>query len=243
MPAFDEEIEAAAQEGIKIQTLISPKRILTDKEKLSGLEFIQNELGELDESGRKKPVPVAGSEHIINLDTLIVAISEDSGKDCMSAAQSADILTTDYNTIRADKLTLATNRPGVFAAGDVVTGPNTVIEAIAAGKKATIMIDRYIRGEDMLKETLPYKPTIYVEPVELDHEEVQEAKRIETPRAPSEWRCRNFAEVEVSLSLEEAHKEAQRCLRCDLEFTKPAVQEIEVKGVEEINVGEDSIHA
>ena len=242
MPAFEEEIEAAAQEGIKIQTLISPKRIITEKGKLSGLEFLQNELGELDESGRKKPVPVAGSEHIINLDTLIVAISEDSGKDCMSAAQSANVLTTDYNTIRADKITLATNRPGVFAAGDVVTGPNTVIEAIAAGKKAAIMIDRYIRGEDMLKETLPYKPTIYIEPVEMDHEEVQEARRIETPRAPSEWRCRNFAEVEVSLSLEEARKEAQRCLRCDLEFTKPAVQEIEVKDVEKVEVAEESTH-
>jgi NADH-quinone oxidoreductase subunit F len=242
MPAFDEEIEAAVQEGIQIKTLVSPTRIITENGKLSCLELMQNELGELDASGRKKPVPVAGSEYCINLDTIIVAISEDSGKDCMTAAQSADILTTDYNTIKADKITLATNRSGVFAAGDVITGPNTVIEAIAAGKRAAIMIDRFIKGEDMLRETPLYKPSAFVEPLEMNYEEVEAAKRFETPRAPSEWRRRNFAEVEVSLSLEEACKEAQRCLRCDLEFTKPAVQEVDIKGVEEIEVAEESIH-
>jgi NADH-quinone oxidoreductase subunit F len=229
MPAFAEEIDAAAQEGIEIQTLVSPIRIIKSKGRLSGLECIKNKLGEIDTSGRKKPIPVPGSEHIINLDTLIVAISEDSGKDCMTAAQSGGIETTSSNTIQADKLTLSTSRPGVFAAGDVMTGPNTVIEAIAAGKRAAIMIDRYIKGEKMVQIVKPYLPEIYVEPMEIDHDKLQHAKRIETPRAPSEWRRRNFSEVEVSLSAEEARSEASRCLRCDLEFTKPKVQELELK--------------
>jgi NADH-quinone oxidoreductase subunit F len=242
MPAFEEEIEAAVQEGIQLKTLVSPKRIIPKNGKICSLELIQNELGELDTSGRKKPVPVPGSEFLIELDTLIVAISEDSGKDCMTAAQSANIQTTKSNTILADKITLATNRPGVFAAGDVVTGPNTVINAIAAGKRAAMVIDRYIKGENMIKETPLYKPTIYVEPVKMNYEEIEESKRIDTPRAPSEWRRRNFSEVEVSLSLEEAAKEAYRCLRCDLEFTKPAVQEVELKRVEEVDVTEEMNH-
>jgi NADH-quinone oxidoreductase subunit F len=242
MPAFEEEIDAALQEGIELKTLVSPTRINSENEKLSSLELIQNELGKLDTSGRKKPVPVPGSEFTVELDTLIVAISEDSGKDCITAAQSAKIKTTNYNTIVADKITLATNRPGVFAAGDVVTGPNTVIDAIAAGKTAAKMIDRYIKGEDMLTETPLYKPSIFIEPVEKNYKEIEEGRRIDTPRAPSEWRRRNFAEVEVSLSLEEAGKEAQRCLRCDLEFTKPAVQEIKLKSVEHVEIAEETIY-
>ena len=242
MPAFEEEIEAATQEGIRIITLVSPKRIITENGKLRALEFIKNKLGDLDRSGRKKPVPIEGSEFSIELDTLIVAISEDSGKDCMTAAQSAKILTTDWNTVMADKLTLATNRPGVFAAGDVVTGPNTVIEAIAAGKRAAMMIERYVMGKDLLQEPKPYRPTVYIEAPEMNYEEIENAKRIDTPRAPSEWRRRNFAEVEVSLSLEEAKKEANRCLRCDLEFSKPKVQEVERESLPEIEALEEHSH-
>jgi NADPH-dependent glutamate synthase beta subunit-like oxidoreductase len=183
---------------------------------------------------------VAGSEFTLDLDTLIVAISEDSGKDCMSAAKSADIETTGWNTIKADKNTLATNRPGVFAAGDVITGPNTVIEAIANGKTAALMIDRFLHKRDLVQEITPTRPTVYVEPVEIDHEDMEDAKRIETPRAPSEWRRRNFSEVEVSFSSEEACFEAKRCLRCDLEFTKP---EPEKTVPDDTKVVEEIVHA
>ncbi|MFN2127374.1 MAG: NADH-ubiquinone oxidoreductase-F iron-sulfur binding region domain-containing protein, partial [Anaerolineales bacterium] len=120
MPAFEEEIEAAIQEGIEIQTLVSPVKIIEKQGRISAIECIRNELGELDSSGRKKPVKIPQSEFTINIDTLIVAISEDSGKDCMSAAEEGKIKTTDANTVEADKITLETNRPGVFAAGDVV---------------------------------------------------------------------------------------------------------------------------
>jgi NADH-quinone oxidoreductase subunit F len=225
MPAFAEEIEAANQEGIKIQTLVTPTKILTTSGLFSGLEYVHNELGEPDSSGRRRPVPLEGTEQIIELDTLIVAISEDSGIDSIGPARSSGIEITEYNTVRIDKNTCLTSRPGVFAAGDVVTGPNTVIEAIAAGKKVATMIYRYLRNEELVQTAKLKLPSLYVEPLETEAENEQVPKRVETPRASVEWRKRNFAEVEVSLSIREAKREACRCLRCDLEFTKPEEKE------------------
>lgn len=231
MPAFKEEIEAAEQEGIKIETLFTPLKINSSNDKLKSVSCIKNELGEVDSSGRRRPVPIEGTEQIIELDTLIVAISEDSGKDCMSAVESSEIETNRNNTVKTDHRTLETSREGVFAAGDVITGPNTVVEAIADGKKAALMIERYINGiplTDPVESRLPEK---YIEPLS-EGVEIEDLPRSETLRAPAEWRKRNFSEVEVSLSLEEATKEASRCLRCDLEFTRQKedkkVKEIEV---------------
>ena len=147
MPAFAEEIEAADQEGINIQTLVSPTKVITTSGFFSGLKCIKNELGDTDSSGRRRPVPLKNTEYIIELDTLIVAISEDSGVDSIGPARSSKVEITDWNTVKVEKNTLLTSRPGVFAAGDVVTGPNTVIDAIAAGKKAAEMIDYYIKSE------------------------------------------------------------------------------------------------
>ncbi|MFH1891584.1 MAG: NADH-ubiquinone oxidoreductase-F iron-sulfur binding region domain-containing protein [Candidatus Zixiibacteriota bacterium] len=217
MPAFAEEIEAAEQEGIDIQTLITPTKVLITSGLFSGLECARNELGETDSSGRRRPVMIEGTEFTIELDTLIVAISEDSGTDCIIPAKSSGIEITNWNTVQVDSKTLQTNRPGVFAAGDVVSGPNTVIDAIAGGKKAANMILRYLQGKEMIEPAELNLPTVYVEPVSI--EKIDES-RVETPRASVDWRKRNFAEVEVSLSVEEATREACRCLRCDLEFTK-----------------------
>jgi len=111
----------------------------------------------------------------------------------------------------------------------VVTGPNTVVEAIADGKKAAAMIERYLRNEELIWPSEPRLPRVYVEPVQTDEEGTQQDERAETPRAPAEWRKRNFAEVEVSFSDEEATHEACRCLRCDLEFTKPKEVETETE--------------
>jgi len=221
MPAFAEEIEAADQEGIKIQTLMSPTKVIAENGRLKALECVQNELGDIDSSGRRRPVAMKDSEQIVELDTLIVAIGEDSGIDAIGPARLSRIETTRWNTVKVAPDTLLTNRTGVFAAGDVVTGPNTVVEAIAAGKRAAVMIDRFVREEKLIQPAKPCLPRLYVEPVGEDIREAA-ASRVETPRAPAEWRTRNFAEVEVSLSVDEATHEACRCLRCDLEFTKPA---------------------
>ncbi|HWR83001.1 MAG TPA: FAD-dependent oxidoreductase, partial [Candidatus Deferrimicrobium sp.] len=220
MPAFAEEIDAAQQEGIVLHTLVTPTRVLSTNGRLTGLEFIRNQLGDIDASGRRRPIPIEGTEQTIEFDTLIVAIGEDSGIDAIAPARMSGIETTRAHTVKVDRATLMTNRPGVFAAGDVVTGPNTVVEAIADGKKAALMIARYLRNEKLIQPVEPRLPRVYVEPVATDGKPSETAGRTETPRAPAEWRKRNFAEVEVSLSTDEASCEARRCLRCDLEFTK-----------------------
>jgi len=225
MPAFAEEIEAADQEGITIKTLVTPVRVIAENGRLAGIECVRNELGDMDSSGRRRPVPKKGTEHVVELDTLVVAIGEDTGIDAIGPARLSRIETTRANTVKIDPGTMLTNRPGVFAAGDVVTGPNTVVDAIAAGKKAAVMIDRYIRHEAMVQIGRPSLPEVYVEPVKMDEDQGFSPDRVETPRAPAEWRKRNFSEVEVSLSIEEATHEACRCLRCDLEFTKPREKE------------------
>jgi len=229
MPAFAEEIEAADQEGITIKTLVTPVRVISADGSLAGLECVRNELGDADASGRRRPVPVRGTEHVIELDTLIVAIGEDSGIDALTPAQSSGLEITARNTVGADPATMLTNRPGVFAAGDVVRGPNTVVDAIADGKRAAVMIERFLKEEPLLQSCLPRLPEVYV--ASADGDGAVDGGRVETPRASAEWRSRNFAEVEVSLSRTEAACEARRCLRCDLEFTSSKEEEAENRQV------------
>jgi NADH-quinone oxidoreductase subunit F len=225
MPAFAEEIEAAEQEGITIQTLVTPIQVLAENGRLEGVECIQNDLGDADASGRRRPIAVEGSEHRIELDTLIVAIGEDSGIDAVSPSMSSGIGITRKNTVDVDMATMLTNRPGVFGAGDVVRGPNTVVDAIADGKKSAVMIERYLKREELLRPSGPRLPRIYIEPPKIDGDEEPSAERAQVPRAPADWRKRNFVEVEVSLTPEEALSEAGRCMRCDLEFTAPKEEE------------------
>ncbi len=237
MPAYEEEIEAAIQEGIKLETLVTPKRIVSTDSKLAGLECLRNELGEPDSSGRRRPVTKSGSEFIVPMDTLVVAISESSDIDCLSVATSMEIETNEkWGTVVIDPETQATNRPGVFAGGDLVTGPNTIIAAIAAGKKAAVIIDRYIKGEDLKQAPRILLPQVYVAPAPPSEEYDGSVDRIETPRAEVEWRKRGFAEVEMSFTVAEAMRESRRCLRCDLEFTKP-------KEVEEPEPSEAGVEA
>ncbi len=222
MPAFAEEVEAALQEGVTIEPLATPVRILTKRGKVTGIECVKNSLGELDASGRHRPVPIPGSEYDVPLDTLIVAISEGSDTDCVAVAGANRVETTASGTVKADRDTLATNRPGVFAGGDVVTGPNTVVDAIAAGKRAAVVIDRYLRGEPLAQPAMPRLPRIFVAPPGSGQAESAPQERVPTPRLAISARRRSFAEVEVALSAEDAAREARRCLRCDLAFTEQA---------------------
>jgi pyruvate/2-oxoglutarate dehydrogenase complex dihydrolipoamide dehydrogenase (E3) component len=118
----------------------------------------------------------------------------------------------------------------VFAAGDVVTGPNTIIDAVAAGKRAAAMILRHLRGQPLEPPVESCRPSVYVEPLPAEGDDLPAAERVETPRASVEWRKRNFSEVEVTLSPEEARREASRCLRCDLEFTAPEEHDVATVG-------------
>lgn len=123
-------------------------------------------------------------------------------------------------TVVVDERTLLTKRPGVFAGGDLVTGPNTVIAAIAAGWRAAAVIDRYLRRVELHEAAEPLLPNVYVEPIETQEAGQFPARRLEVPAAPAAKRAHSFAEVEMTVTAEDAVQEARRCLRCDLEFTQ-----------------------
>ncbi len=228
MPALSHEVDAAVEEGIRLETLMTPKRILSDKGKIAGVEFLRNKLGDVDESGRKKPVPIEGSEEIFNFDTLIITIGDTPDVGYISYM---GIETNKWGSLVINEDTLTTNRMGVFAGGDVVTGPNTVVDAIAAGKRAAIMIDRYINGKDMNEPVPRQFPKDYIAPV-LTSDVDTEAARIKLPVIPVKQRVTSLDEVEMTLTEADARKESMRCLRCDLDFTyklQERVKEIEIE--------------
>jgi NADH-quinone oxidoreductase subunit F len=143
MPANSWEVREAEKEDVKIQFLTAPKRILSKDGQLVAVECIRMELGEPDESGRRRPIPVEGSEFTVELDTLILAIGESPDYSLLPKT----IKITEQKTIIVNPLTLETSISGVFAGGDVVTGPATVVEAIVAGKKAANSINDYLTDE------------------------------------------------------------------------------------------------
>jgi NADH-quinone oxidoreductase subunit F len=215
MPAFKEEVDEAIEEGIDIRFLTAPVKVMTRNGKLTAIECIQMKLGEMDKSGRRRPVPIEGSEFVIELDTLIPAISEQPDTDFLSKSKKLEL--SKWGTIVIDEETLTTGQKGVFAGGDVVTGPNTVIEAIATGKLAAESIGKYLRGKSLTREYKVTRPSRYIRPVELSEEEIAEAGRPEMPTLPPEKRIKNFEEVSMGFTEAMATREARRCLRCDLE--------------------------
>ncbi|MEW6750997.1 MAG: NADH-ubiquinone oxidoreductase-F iron-sulfur binding region domain-containing protein [Candidatus Latescibacterota bacterium] len=216
MPACAEEVEACLEEGVEQRALVTPVRVLAANGRLTGLEVIHNRLGEQDASGRPRPVPVPGTEEQVALDTLIVAIGEQP-----EAAALEGLPLSRAGTLAINAESYATGRPGVFGGGDVVTGSNTVIDAIAAGKRAVLMIERYLTGRQMRVLPGPVLPGVFVEPVEAGVDIGEIAARAVPPCLTQELRIRSFAEVELCMCEEEAVREARRCLRCDLDFTQP----------------------
>jgi NADH-quinone oxidoreductase subunit F len=207
MPASEDEIEAALLEGVKIEFLAAPIRI----ERKNGaveLTCIRMELGAVDESGRRRPVPIEGNEFSSTFDTLIAAIGQ-----MPEAPEKFGLPLGRGNTVQVDADTLATSREGVFAGGDAVTGPATVIEAIAAGRQAAISIDQYLGGSGVIDETLASPEEIEM----LPEIEEGEKHRISIPALTLSERLGSFAEVELGLGEKVAIEEAKRCLRCDLE--------------------------
>jgi NADH-quinone oxidoreductase subunit F len=215
MPAFEEEVESALEEGIDIRFLTAPVKVLRDNGKLTGIECIRMEMGEPDESGRRRPVPIPGSEFKIELDTLISAIGEQP--DIPFLADKSGMEISKRGTIVVDPETYATNKEGVFAGGDVVTGANTVVEAMAAGKVTAESIDKFLRGESLARIYEVTKPSILVEALELSEEELAFLKRPDMPSVSVGERYKSFTEVELGLDEKTAVKEARRCLRCELE--------------------------
>jgi formate dehydrogenase major subunit len=214
--ATQEEREDGENEGTDMIFLASQKRIIEKDGRVAGIEFVRNKLGEPDASGRRRPVPIDGSEFTINCDTIIPAIGQALDTEVMKHAErdQPQIVITKRRTIETDPYNFMTGRKGVFAGGDAVIGASTVIECVAQGKLASRSIDAYLRGEDMtevsrrieaeerkpdLIDIVPYKP---VEP------------QVKMPMLPYEERKRNFRLIEMGYLQEQAERESARCLQC-----------------------------
>jgi NADPH-dependent glutamate synthase beta subunit-like oxidoreductase len=207
MPANAEEIEEAMHEGIEISYLVAPQKVLPGGKKLS-VECIRMKLGEPDASGRARPIPIAGSEFIVEVDRLIAAIGQASAvPECFSVSMKK-------GCIVADEKSLASSRKGVFSGGDIVSGPASVIEAIQAGRKAASAIDKYLGGKGKIDQRfIPAEEKFSC----LGREEgFAYKKRVERPVTPAAERLRGFIQEEGSLAQDKAVAEARRCMQCQL---------------------------
>ena len=210
MPARENEVEDALAEGVEIQYLTAPQQILTKDNKVVGVQCIRMELGEPDSSGRRRPVPVPGSEFIVKTDWVLPAIGQ--RPDSAFLADAAGLELSRWGTIEADAVTFTTNVEGVFAGGDAHTGPWVAIGAVAAGREAAISISRYLQGEDLRAGREPTEiPQDNFRPIP---EEIEIRPRAEMPMVALADRQTGFTEVELGLTDEQARSEAEKCLNC-----------------------------
>jgi NADH-quinone oxidoreductase subunit F len=210
MPAYEEEIEGALEEGIKLVTLGIPKCVIGKGELVSAIEFLRAELGRADADGRRRPIPVEGSETTIQCDIVIPAIGQIASTESLSVEGGPEL--TKWGTVKVDPVGLNTTVDSIFSGGDCVTGPASVVGAIADGQKAAVSIDKMLGGSGNLPHDVGFSFT------KPDEEALaQSPPRIEEKTIPLKERKRGFAEVVLGLDRSMALTEAGRCLRCDLE--------------------------
>lgn len=217
MPANEVEIIAAEEEGVNFHFLAAPTKVLGDESgRANRLEYIKMELGEPDESGRRRPVPVEGSETVLEADTIIAAIGQATDISFMEKDPELEkIRYTKWKTPEADEDTTQTDVPFVFTAGDFFTGPALVVDAIGGGRRAARAIHLYIKGENLKPEEILQKKRL----PESDFTDIGGIEKKGRPAQPElhvEERIDNFKEVDLVLSEEKALKESERCLRCGL---------------------------
>lgn len=237
MPAHHTEVDEAEEEGVKLELLCAPVRVVTDAaNKVAGVEMLRMELGEPDASGRRRPVPVEGSEFVVECDQIIAAVGQYPKLDGTSEEQG--VKRTKWRTIAVDDWTFQTADPRVFAGGDAVLGAQTVIQAVAQGKKAAWSMDAYLRGADMaevgqslaelkaqpffnaLTSRTDLDPRVArmaeVPPVFVDMttDVTRPSPPAEMPKRAPEDRRTNFKQIELGFSEEEAVRGAELCLDC-----------------------------
>ncbi|MFA4915773.1 MAG: FAD-dependent oxidoreductase [Syntrophales bacterium] len=228
MPANAEEIEEAEEEGVKFLFLSAPMEVVPKDNKSVSLKLVRMELSEPDASGRKRPVPVSGSDFFIEANTIISAIGQ---KPDLSFLEGTELETTKWGTITVDPLTLQTSRKGVFAGGDAVTGPGIAISAVAAGKEAATSISRYLRGEDLSAGR--EKPVLEKARFSDIYDGQPKSPREKMDMIPLEQRRTTFSEVKKGLTEEQAKREGLRCLNCGL--CSECLQCVEVCKAEAVN--------
>jgi len=216
MPADHVEIHDAEEEGVKFHYLCNPVRIIEKEGKVVGMECIRMELGEPDESGRRRPVPIKGSEFFIEADIAIPAIGQ--AIDLSFLEEKDGVKTTKRSTIAIQEGTFLTSHPGIFSAGDCVTGPDVLVRAAGHGKRAADKIDLFLRGmevkesEEERLEGLVEKIKVYNKNEKIGISGGQKRAMLEL--LPPDSRKWIFDEVEEGFSIPVAQKEAERCLRC-----------------------------
>jgi NADH-quinone oxidoreductase subunit F len=216
MPVTEVEYDEALAEGINVNFLVSPTRIVTDNWRTMGLQCIRMQLGNHDGTGRRRPVPISGSEFFAEADSVIAAVGQ--APDLSFLPANTALERTRWETLMVNDNTLATNVNGVFAGGDFVTGPGMVIEAIAAGRRAAIAIDKYLKRDTSRVEMYDLKGPVANKPAVSEEQDAWESRpKQEIPKLSAEERKCTFREIELGLSEESARLEAKRCLRCDLE--------------------------
>ncbi len=209
MPASKEEIDEAIEEGVKIEYLSTPTKAMKVNGKVQ-VELIRMALGEVDESGRRRPVPIAGSNFTSEYDLILKAIGQES-----LIPDKYGLAVEKGGRIKVDPDTLATSRQGVYAGGDVVSGPASVIEAIAIGRQAAVSIDKYLGGSGNIEEVLA-PPEEAPAPFNLEEAEGEQF-RPKIKMLALDKRLKGYAQVALGFDKKSAKKETERCLRCDLE--------------------------
>jgi NADPH-dependent glutamate synthase beta subunit-like oxidoreductase/coenzyme F420-reducing hydrogenase delta subunit len=209
MPADPAEVELALEEGIKILFLTAPTKIKRANERLSAA-CVKMELGEPDESGRRRPVPVKGSQFRREFDIIITAIGQ-----APHTPGDFHVNVGKGSTIQVDPSTLTTNRMGVFAGGDAVTGPATVTEALAAARLAASRIDDYLQHRYPLADR-DLKRTLEGDLLPKTMEMIRKIGRVEPPSPPAKTRAKELVPDELVYDWETATEEARRCLRCGM---------------------------
>jgi NADPH-dependent glutamate synthase beta subunit-like oxidoreductase/Pyruvate/2-oxoacid:ferredoxin oxidoreductase delta subunit len=239
MPALPHEVELAEKDGVKFHFLVAPKQIIGENGKVKAIECLRMRLGEPDESGRRRPVPVSFSEHQYEVDMVIPALGQLAEMSCIP--QELWDKETRAPSMKVDSLTLETKIPGVFAGGDVATGPASIIEAVGAGKRAAVSIHLYLTGQDLrsgrddnIEETtwvknwgrVSKKERRYEPPIEKPHLSFEEAakylEKIKRKAMFEAFRCLSCgpcAECLASIDLCEGDKavvDEIRCVGCNV---------------------------
>jgi NADH-quinone oxidoreductase subunit F len=215
MPAWEKDIEEAIEEGIVINSLWAPKRIIQDGKRVNGIEFMRSRTV-LDDEGRAHLSVDEKFTQMVEADAIIIAIGQ--APDISFLSEDSQLERALWGSLEVDENRLSTNVAGVFAGGDFTTGPSTVIRAIASGRRAALAIDKYLQGQTDRLQIADEKSAQTVEHrLALEEEDGDEKPRAKLVLEQPDERARDFREVERGYDEGQALYEAMRCLRCDLE--------------------------
>ena len=223
MPAEEDEFDDAVAEGVHFEYLVAPVEVLVERGRVRGLACVTMELGQPDASGRPRPVPIAGTDHERPFDTVIAAISQhpDEGWVGRAGGEGSRPALTTWGTVEVDPDSLQSSIPSVFAGGDAVLGPSTVVEAMGQGRRAAEAIDKYLRGKPLESFTthmpspaprLGFEERPYAQAP--SYRDTEKVPRVDMPKRAADVRIADYDEVDLGFGEDDAVREAKRCLHC-----------------------------